>query len=242
MSFHPKKCQDIYIYSNPRYRRRHQCTLHGHILESVDSAKYLGVHVCQDMSWQTHVNKTAAKASSTLGFLRRNLYSCTQDIRERTYSMFVLPTLNYASAARDPYLTGDVDQFEKVQRCGARYMKNNYHDSSPGCVINILRDLQWLPLKDQRRAHRLNYLHKIKNREVDIDPGNIIQPGYSLTRGRGRIRQQSVQATVYHQFFYPRTIREWSQLPTRITDIENTEGFKAALDDLLKGGFFVFEA
>ena len=162
------------------------------------------------MSWQTHVNKTAAKASSTLGFLRRNLYSCTQDVRERTYSMFVLPTLNYASAAWDPYLTGDVNQLEKVQRCGARYVKNNYHDRSPGCVINMLRDLQCPPphtLKEQRRAHRLNYLHKIKNREVYIDPGNIIQPGYPRTRGRGRIRQQIVQATVYHQFFYPITIR-----------------------------------
>ena len=64
-------------------------------------------------------------------------------------------------------------------------MKNNYHDRSPGRVTNMLRDLQWLPLKEQRRAHRLNYLHKIKNREVDIDPGNIIQPGDSRTRGRG---------------------------------------------------------
>ena len=242
MSFHPEKCQVIHICSNPRYRRRRQYTLHGHILESVDSAKYLGVHVSQDMSWQTHVNKTAAKASSTLGFLRRNLYSCTQDVRERTYSMFVLPTLKYASATRDLYLTGDVDQLEKVQRCGARYVKNTYHDRSPGCVINMLRDLQWLPLKEQRRAHRLNYLQKIKNREVDIDPGNIIQPGYSRTIGRGRIRQQSVQATVYHQFFYPKTIREWNQLLTRITDIDNKERFKATLDDLLRGGFFVFEA
>ena len=58
--------------------------------------------------------------------------------------MFVLPTLNYASAACDPYLTGDVDQPEKVQRRGARYVKNNHHDRSPGCVTNMLRDFQWV--------------------------------------------------------------------------------------------------
>ena len=242
MSFHPEKCQVIHVCSNPRYRQRRQYTLHGHILESVDSAKYLGVHLSQDMTWQTHVNRTAAKASSTLGFLRRNLHSCTQDVRERTYNMFILPTLNYASAAWDPYLSRDVDQLEKVQRRGARYVKNNYHDRSPGCVTNMLTDLQWLPLKEQRRAHRLSYLRKIKNQEVDIDPGNIIQPGDSRTRGRARIRQQSVLSTVYHQSFYPRTIRDWNQLPTRITDIDDTEGFKAALDDLLRGGSFVFEA
>ena len=42
--------------------------------------------------------------------------------------------------------------------------------------------------------------------------------------------------------FYPRTIRDWNQLPTHITDIDDTEGFKAALDDLLRGGSFVFKA
>ena len=47
-------------------------TPYTHIIESVDSAKYLGVHVSQDMTWQTHVNRTAAKSSSTPGFPRRN--------------------------------------------------------------------------------------------------------------------------------------------------------------------------
>ena len=41
--------------------------------------------------------------------------------------------------------------------------------------------------------------------------------------------------------FYPGTVREWNQLPTRTTDIDDTEGFKAALDGLLRGGSFAFE-
>ena len=184
MSFHPEKCQVIHICSNPLYRQSRQYTLHGLILESADSAKYLDVHLSQDITWQTQVNRTAAKASSKMGFLRRNLHSCTQDVRERTYNMFILPTLNYASAAWDPYLFRDVDQLKKVQRRGARYVKNNYHERSPGCVTNMLTDLQWLPIKEHRRVHRLSYLRKVKNREVDIDPCNIIQPGDSRTRGR----------------------------------------------------------
>ena len=114
-AFTLKKCQVIHICSNPRYRQRRQYTLHGHILESVDSANYLGVHLSQDMTWQTHVNSTAAKVSRTLGFLRRNFHSCIQDVRERTYNMFILQTLNYASAAWDPYLSRDVDQLEKFR-------------------------------------------------------------------------------------------------------------------------------
>ena len=34
-------------------------------------------------------------------------------------------------------------------------------------------------------------------------------------------------------------MKDWNQLPTRITDNDDTEGFKAASDDLLRGGLFV---
>ena len=241
MKFHPEKCQVINICTNPKNRKQRNYTLHGHTLETVDHAKYLGVHLNKDMSWNTHASKTAAKASSTLCFLRRNLRNCTKEVRERTFQTFVTPTLNYAAAAWDPYQAGDIDALDKVQRRGARYVTNNYHDKSPGCVTNMINSLGWLPLKEQRRAHRLKYLHKIKHQDVDIDPGHLLQSSDSRTRGRGRIKQQETKSTVYHQSFYPRTIREWNQLPTSITDIDAGEGFAAALDGLLRGGTFVFK-
>ena len=37
-------------------------------------------------------------------------------------------------------------------------------------------------------------------------------------------------------------IMEWNQLPTLITDIEALERCAVALDDLLRGGSFVFHA
>ena len=41
--------------------------------EAVGSAKYLGITISDNLTWKTYMDKTAAKASSTLGFLRRNL-------------------------------------------------------------------------------------------------------------------------------------------------------------------------
>ena len=80
-------------------------TLHGHMLETVDSAKYSGVNIYDDLSWKTHVDKTAAKASRTFGFLRRNLMNFNKEVRERTYNTFVLPTLKYAVTVWDPFLS-----------------------------------------------------------------------------------------------------------------------------------------
>ena len=51
-------------------------TLEGTDLENVESIKYLGVTITSDLRWNTHVSNVCTKANRTLGFLRRNLYSC----------------------------------------------------------------------------------------------------------------------------------------------------------------------
>ena len=51
MKFHREKCQVIHICTNASYRRKHHYTLHEHVLEEVDGAKYLGVHLSNDMTW-----------------------------------------------------------------------------------------------------------------------------------------------------------------------------------------------
>ena len=47
-------------------------------LENVESIKYLGVTITSDLRWNTHVSNVCTKANRTLGFLRRNLYSCAR--------------------------------------------------------------------------------------------------------------------------------------------------------------------
>ena len=49
-------------------------TLEGTVLENVDSIKYLGVTITNDLKWNTHINNICTKANRTLGFLRRNLF------------------------------------------------------------------------------------------------------------------------------------------------------------------------
>ena len=105
MNLHPERCQVIRICTNKRFRRETTYTLHGHILEAVESAKYLGVTIGEDLQWKTHIDNITAKASRTVGFLRRNLYNCTNEVREATYCSIVSPTLDYASSVWDPYRT-----------------------------------------------------------------------------------------------------------------------------------------
>ena len=72
--------------------------LHGHTLDSVSSAKYLGITIQQDMDWDNHINNAANKLAGLLvfGFLRRNLKISSSAIKDRAYKVFVRAILEYA--------------------------------------------------------------------------------------------------------------------------------------------------
>ena len=72
-------------------------TLEGTNLENVESIKYLGVTITSDLRWTTHVSNVCTKANRTLGCLRRNLYSCPQEVKEAAYKGLVRPVLDYGS-------------------------------------------------------------------------------------------------------------------------------------------------
>ena len=114
--FHPEKCQVIHICTNKRFRRHQTYKLHEHTLEFVYGAKYLGVTLSEYLSWTPHMDDNAAKVSWTLGFLRQNMFHCTDKVRQRTYNALVLPVFTYAAAAWDPYLSRDINSLGQVQR------------------------------------------------------------------------------------------------------------------------------
>jgi hypothetical protein len=50
---------------------------------------YLELQISEDMKWSTHINSTAKKASSTLGFLRKNLKYSPKKCKKTTYITLV---------------------------------------------------------------------------------------------------------------------------------------------------------
>ena len=92
--------------------------LEGTVLENVESIKYLGVTITNDLKWNTHISNVCTKA--TLGFLMRNLYSCPPDVKEAAYKGLVRPVLEYGSSVWDPH------NWKRVQNRAARFVTGNY--------------------------------------------------------------------------------------------------------------------
>ena len=79
-----KKCQIMSI-TRGKSHPTHLYTLCGHVLSSVQEAKYLGITLTDELSWSSHVCSIHNRANPTLGFLRRNLRRCRAKLKETAY-------------------------------------------------------------------------------------------------------------------------------------------------------------
>ena len=122
MKFQPVKCNMMQL-TRKRIKKIHASyTLAGTNLENVESIKYLGVTITSDLRWNTHVSNVCTKANRTLGFLRRNLYSCPQEVKEAAYKGLVRPVLDYGSSVWDPPGVVLQEEYESVQKRAARFV------------------------------------------------------------------------------------------------------------------------
>ncbi|KAG1706167.1 Carcinine transporter [Nymphon striatum] len=84
--------------------------------------------VCaDDLRWNAHINKIVKKANSTLGFVKRNLYSCSEQTKHAAYVTIVRPHLEYASAVWDPYIQDQINSIEAVQRRAVSNKRKRNH-------------------------------------------------------------------------------------------------------------------
>ena len=87
MRFQPVKCDMMQLTRKWIKKIHASYTLEGTDLENVERIKYLGVTITSDLRWNTHVSNVCTKANRTLGFLRRNLYSCPQEVKGKRGSL-----------------------------------------------------------------------------------------------------------------------------------------------------------
>ena len=177
------------------------------------------------------------KANGKLGFLRRNLKIKNPSIKETAYKCFVRSTLEYCATAWDPHLDDHVNNLEKVQRKGARYVTNRYRwNDSPTDMLNTLK---WESLQDRRTKSKMCMTYKILNDEVDIPQSKYFSPKPKPRSGRvtrSSVKDQSkhslglresdstvdyVKATFFHS-----VQPYWNELPQSIAEAPTLASFR----------------
>ena len=250
MRFNAKKC---YILSVSKKGIQKFYELNDHILKEVDNNPYLGVILSKDLKWSTHIDQICKKGSSTLGFVQRNLKSCPKECKKTAYVALVRSTLEYGAVVWDPHLEKDITKIEKIQRKAARFIKSDYKSRNPGCVTDMLNDLNLPTLQERRKDKRLSFLYNIglqKGKVPAINPQEYLTPikskrqikakSYSdyetqnIVKRHQNLNNKCFQLpkssnSAYKNSFFPRTISEWNELSDSVVNAPSIETFKNQL-------------
>ena len=121
MLFNDKKC-NIMTVSRSTTHLHQFYHIDNTILDNVDSCTCLGILLISDMSWSSHISSYTKKANAQLGFLRRNLKSCPQQLKRMAYLSLVCSVMEYSLALWDPHLAKDNTDLKNIQRRAARWI------------------------------------------------------------------------------------------------------------------------
>ncbi|KAI8520508.1 hypothetical protein Bbelb_002620 [Branchiostoma belcheri] len=229
MKFNPSKCE---VMSVPSTKKpiNYSYTLHGSPLAKVSKAKYLGVTITSNLSWNSHVDNVTAKANRTLGMLRRNLRIASVEAKQRAYMALVRPTLEYACPVWDPHTSDQVGRVEAVQRRAARYVYNNYRRTAS--VTEMLGNLRWQSLEHRRKMARLTTMFKVLHNTISVPHTSCLVPAARCSRRTNHaLKLQTIASknNYYRLSFFPRTIKEWNELEPSVAEAKSISQFKAEL-------------
>ncbi|CAC5392977.1 unnamed protein product [Mytilus coruscus] len=141
-----------------------------------------------------------APLKNKLGFLQSDNKSKAEILNDQFQSVFTKEHLNnFPNKGKSPYSTMD-----------------DIKISTKG----------WESLEERRKTNRL---FKIQHGLIDIDRQQYLIPNDRRTRGIGRFSQERTKTDTYGQSFFPKTIRDWNQFPSKTTLADTIEGFRAAL-------------
>ena len=94
---HVAKCHSMRVTRHlPENQIQFAYTLYQQKLEQVQSAKYLGIIITDNLGLGQHISEISSKATKTMGFLRCNLALSRRHTKEVAHKTLVRPQLEYA--------------------------------------------------------------------------------------------------------------------------------------------------
>ena len=216
MSFNPSKCNIMHVSRKLRPLIS-SYFLKGEQLESVDSAKYLGVNIAKDVTWHNHTLKTSTKSNQTLGFIKRNIpKSAPTPTKEMAYKTLVRPLLEYSSCVWAPHQQFLQNKIEMVQHRAARYVLG-FPPYSQDSVTLMLKQLNWDTLEQRRLKAKAIMTYKILHNLVGIPSTQYVpQSSHNTRGGEFKLRQLHCNKDYYKFSFFPSSIPLWNSIPANV--------------------------
>jgi len=229
LRFNPPKCKVMHIghQISSAYTITQDNTVWK--IQEVQEEKDLGIVTTADLKVSKQCMEASARANRVLGMVRRQFRRLDKEGFLIIYKGFIRPHLKYAIQAWSPYLKGDVDQLERVQKCATKmvygYQKLSYEKR--------LRRLGLTTLQTRRLRGDLIETYKIITGKENVDPTFFftLHSGKYNTRGHPyKLEIKRSRLELRRNFYSQRVVHHWNHLPEHVVMADTVNSFKIRLD------------
>jgi ribonuclease P/MRP protein subunit RPP40 len=198
-------------------------------IQSTQEEKDLGVITDSKMSFESHINSIAARASRIMGMIRRSYTYLSVTNFPLLFKGLVRPLLEYAQAAWQPYKVKDIETLENVQRRATKQVQGIRDLSYP----DRLRTLSLTTLTYRRLRGDMVEVYKILHGRYDSRAGHTLLHRSINHRTRGhpfKLEKQHCRRNVRLHSFGHRVISWWNGPPAGVVTAPSILSFEKRLD------------
>ncbi len=210
MKFNLAKCKIMHVgRNNPGY----VYTMGGVALEEVEEERDVGVTVHKSLKPALQCRRAANTASAVLRQIAQNFHFRDRNVFIRLYKQYVRPHVEFSTPAWSPWLRGDVEVLESVQRRAVKMVAGlkgtTYEDRC--------RELNIETLEKRRQDQDMKQTFKIVRRKDRLSPSKLFkfrQENVQTRTARDclHLRQQVSRLDVRRNAFSQRVTGGWNKI------------------------------
>lgn len=201
-------------------------TMNNQIIERVLAVKFLGIHICSNLSWNQQIDHICKKARKITGYIHRCFNSSSPATRRTLYLALVRPIFEYGSITWHPLNKTLSNRLESAQRFAARVILQAWNSSNDDLLLNAN-----LPLLAKRRdIASLCHLYKILNSLCSSPNPFKPHPRPNLRNLNScALDPPFCRLSLTKNSFYPFAPTLWNYLPENLVKCQTPASFKSAI-------------
>ena len=233
LKFHPEKCKRLFVSRSTQDSRIIPLTLKGPggqgtiAIEDSTQEKDLGILMDNRIKFDIHIGKISKRGNSIMGIIRRTFDHLDHHSFKPLFTSLVRPILEYGQNVWSPYLQGDIDKLENVQRRATRQVNGLKGLTYP----ERLRKLQLPSLKFRRLRGDAIETYKLIQNIYDEEVTMSFPRAPRTSRGHSlKLYQERSRLDIRKHYFRNRIIKTWNSLPEHVISAPSLNSFKNRID------------
>ena len=233
MVINPAKTTCMVI--GPKQKVSNSCGLslciNGMQITNVSSQKLLGVHIDNNLSWKTHIDKTCGKINSRLNLLKRIRYFLNQEIKQLFYNAYIAPLFDYGCITWQGASVTEINRITKLQCRAGRIILNVGPLTSS---TDVLTELKWLSFPKRCNYYTALLTWKSQHNLTPLYIKSLLtfstNNKYNLrSTSRKDLTHKKPNTNYLKNTFSYSSMEVWNKIPVFIREYTNIHHFKRKL-------------